>query len=618
MYYLMIKKIKRSQFVFRSYCHNVYTEKITKIALSDNNDKGIQTSDKITTYPYGYFDNDSTHENNDNNDSTHVNSVSTHVNNDNNDSSRANIHNDIDDFDKLLERAKALRKRLDTRLNNTNILIEKSKEYREMINKRTSDIKVRIEKSKVLIKNSNKRLYDIKVRTENLKNHVDDTDVLIKKSKAIRENLNKQSSDICTFLENLNKTNENTKRLNNIKVPAKNLKVFLQGYADNIDKPIVIRKELSVNIDKPIVIRKELSVNIEKTFDNIKNDLKSHRDRICHIKNSINHRKKVNCTMNQCIKEIYDNAKKNYANIINIIDNFKKDMKEFNESCDLHRCTISNITRDVYYNKKSLNYHNIGICNIKKEIGYIKNNINYRKKKIDAIKNNDNETKKQIDNSLIKLYGVSNSLIRTNKMLNLHRKRNHANKVKIGWMYYNMVYTKISHIDIKNQFNVLTNEVHTIKNNTLVSVKVDKFIRLQKNYVLLHRDMEMILKKFQYDQFLDRKLLCDKINANKINPISLNKKIKSTINFHKKGLSAIFRKKANLSRYYTEISMNMVSIIIENVYSEIVPLLHKIINKMSYTEITNDKIITYSISEIICKKKIKMQCLLKKKCIMII
>ena len=51
------KNIKRSQFTFRSDHHNVYTEKINKIALSSNDDKRIQSNDKITTYPYGYFDN---------------------------------------------------------------------------------------------------------------------------------------------------------------------------------------------------------------------------------------------------------------------------------------------------------------------------------------------------------------------------------------------------------------------------------------------------------------------------------------------------------------------------------------------------------------------------------
>ena len=51
------KNIKRSQFTFRSDRHNAYTKKINKIALSFNDDKRIQSNDKITTYPYGYFDN---------------------------------------------------------------------------------------------------------------------------------------------------------------------------------------------------------------------------------------------------------------------------------------------------------------------------------------------------------------------------------------------------------------------------------------------------------------------------------------------------------------------------------------------------------------------------------
>ena len=33
--------------------HNIYTEQISKIALSSNNDKRLQTFDKITSYPYG-------------------------------------------------------------------------------------------------------------------------------------------------------------------------------------------------------------------------------------------------------------------------------------------------------------------------------------------------------------------------------------------------------------------------------------------------------------------------------------------------------------------------------------------------------------------------------------
>ena len=47
------KIILKSQQVFRSDCHEVYTEEINKIALSSNDDKILQTFDKITTYPYG-------------------------------------------------------------------------------------------------------------------------------------------------------------------------------------------------------------------------------------------------------------------------------------------------------------------------------------------------------------------------------------------------------------------------------------------------------------------------------------------------------------------------------------------------------------------------------------
>ena len=38
---------------FKSNYHNVYTEQINKIAISSNEDKRLQTFDKITTYPYG-------------------------------------------------------------------------------------------------------------------------------------------------------------------------------------------------------------------------------------------------------------------------------------------------------------------------------------------------------------------------------------------------------------------------------------------------------------------------------------------------------------------------------------------------------------------------------------
>ena len=45
--------IIKSQQRFRSYHHKVYTEEVNKIALSSNDDKRIQTFDKVTTFPHG-------------------------------------------------------------------------------------------------------------------------------------------------------------------------------------------------------------------------------------------------------------------------------------------------------------------------------------------------------------------------------------------------------------------------------------------------------------------------------------------------------------------------------------------------------------------------------------
>ena len=46
--------ILKSQQKFISKKHDVYTDNINKIALSNNDDKRIISSNKITSYPYGY------------------------------------------------------------------------------------------------------------------------------------------------------------------------------------------------------------------------------------------------------------------------------------------------------------------------------------------------------------------------------------------------------------------------------------------------------------------------------------------------------------------------------------------------------------------------------------
>ena len=47
------KYVYRSQQRFKSYNHDVYAEEVNKIALNSNDDKRLQTFDRIKTYPYG-------------------------------------------------------------------------------------------------------------------------------------------------------------------------------------------------------------------------------------------------------------------------------------------------------------------------------------------------------------------------------------------------------------------------------------------------------------------------------------------------------------------------------------------------------------------------------------
>ena len=46
--------ISKSQQIFKTEAHTVYTEEVNKIALSDNDDKRLLAYDGVTTHPYGY------------------------------------------------------------------------------------------------------------------------------------------------------------------------------------------------------------------------------------------------------------------------------------------------------------------------------------------------------------------------------------------------------------------------------------------------------------------------------------------------------------------------------------------------------------------------------------
>ena len=50
---MKIKPLSWSQLRFKSDLHIVHTEKVNKIAKSSNDDKRLQTFNKITIYPHG-------------------------------------------------------------------------------------------------------------------------------------------------------------------------------------------------------------------------------------------------------------------------------------------------------------------------------------------------------------------------------------------------------------------------------------------------------------------------------------------------------------------------------------------------------------------------------------
>ena len=47
------KSILKSQLRFKNNHHNMYAEEVNKIALNSNDDKRLQTFDRVTTYPHG-------------------------------------------------------------------------------------------------------------------------------------------------------------------------------------------------------------------------------------------------------------------------------------------------------------------------------------------------------------------------------------------------------------------------------------------------------------------------------------------------------------------------------------------------------------------------------------
>ena len=154
--------MRKSQFTFRSDHHNVHTEKINKITLSSNDDKRIQTNNKITTYPYGYFDNNEIVDNKENN----TKSVQ----------------------DILREEAKTLR-------NNSKILKEEVKNIIKENNTK-SEVDIVREESKALTNNSIILREETNTIRNNSKGLREEINYILKEFHAIKEDNTKGELDI--------------------------------------------------------------------------------------------------------------------------------------------------------------------------------------------------------------------------------------------------------------------------------------------------------------------------------------------------------------------------------------------------------------------------------------
>ena len=165
----------RSQYSFRSRFHEIYTEKINKIALSSNDDKRTQSIDKITRYPDGYCDNSVIIENiNDNMENTNDTSIIIENTND----TLINIENINDNTD-------------DT--NDPYVNIENNND----ISKNTNDISISNENT-----NANSEIEIIKKEAQAIRKT---SKLLREESKAIRNS----SSNIRNELEIIRKETRN-------------------------------------------------------------------------------------------------------------------------------------------------------------------------------------------------------------------------------------------------------------------------------------------------------------------------------------------------------------------------------------------------------------------------
>ena len=221
----------KSQFGFRSRNHEIYTEKINKIALSSNDNKRIQRDDGINTYPYGYHNN---------------------ANKDNNML--------LDDTNTLLDRINKIKSKSKKRIEESNKLLGEYKVINDKLDK-------------TIGKSKNKDKYD---------NLIQKVQILDKRCNNISKDKNILLEDTPILINKMGKLK------NKIKKRIEESNKLLEEYIvinDKINTAIEKSKKIRDTYDYDILIKNTIDL-IKRTNDNCENidialnDIKNLNDRV--------------------------------------------------------------------------------------------------------------------------------------------------------------------------------------------------------------------------------------------------------------------------------------------------------------------------------------------------
>ena len=178
----------KSQFCFRSRNHQIYTEKINKIALSSNDNKKIRDDNGINTYPYGYHNN-----------------------------TNKGSEKPLNGTNALLDRINKLKNKSKKRIEESNKLLEECKVINDKIDKTIEKSKSKhdnlIEKVQILNKRYNNMSKDKNILLEDSAVLINKMDKLKDKSKKRIKESNKLLEEYIVINDKIDNTIEKSKKI---------------------------------------------------------------------------------------------------------------------------------------------------------------------------------------------------------------------------------------------------------------------------------------------------------------------------------------------------------------------------------------------------------------------